>query len=64
MNISDTQPTYLTVKQVCELLHISRLTLYRWVKQDKVKATKVGQKLLIEQSDIQKLLEQGRTYEK
>jgi excisionase family DNA binding protein len=64
VTINDIQPTYLTVKQVCELLHISRLTLYRWVKQDKLKATKVGQKLLIEQSDIQTLLEKGRTYEK
>ena len=57
--MSDTQQTYLTVTQVCELLHISRLTLYRWVKQDKLKATKVGQKLLIENAEIQRLIENG-----
>lgn len=59
--MSDIQPTYLTVTQVCELLHISRLTLYRWVKQGKLKATKVGQKLLIDQLDIQKLINEGKT---
>lgn len=26
-------PTYLTVKQVAELLHVTEQTIYRWLKQ-------------------------------
>jgi putative molybdopterin biosynthesis protein len=61
VNTNDIQPTLLTVNQVCEILHISKLTLYRWVKRGKLKASKVGQKLLIEQAEVQKLLEEGKT---
>ena len=45
--------TYMTVKQVCEYLHISRTTLYNHIQTKKITAYKIGRRLLFKQSDIE-----------
>lgn len=61
MNDNDINTTFLTTDEVCKVLHISKLTLYRWVKQGKLTAIKVGKKLLIEQAELQRIISEGKT---
>lgn len=48
----------LTVLQVCNRYHISRPTLYRWIRQGKIKDHNPGDRMtLIDISDIEGILE-------
>jgi len=53
----ETQPKYLTPKQVCEMLAIDNSTLWRWGQNRYLPSIKVGGKSRYRLSDIQKLLE-------
>lgn len=48
---------YLTTKEVMALLRVSRITIWRWVKDGILKQTKVGGKLLYPKSELNKMLE-------
>lgn len=48
--------TYLTGKDVQELLRISRTTLYRLSKEKKIKKKKIGGANRYKQSDIEKMM--------
>lgn len=46
----------LTANQAAGELQIHVITLYRWIKAGKLPAKRVGSRLRIEESDLQKLI--------
>lgn len=48
--------TYLTIKEACEILKISRATFNRWMKESKIPFSKVGRIVRIKKSDIEKVM--------
>ena len=48
----------LTVEEVAQYLTLSPQTIRRWIKEDYIKATKVGRKLFIKDTELQRLLNQ------
>lgn len=51
------QETYLTTKEVGELLKVSRATLNRWRKSRKIKAKKFQGVVRYKLSDVQKTMQ-------
>ena len=51
----------LRVGEAAKRLNVSRWTIYRWVEEDRLKATKIGKgSLRIFQDSIDSLIEQNR----
>ncbi|MCB0553027.1 MAG: helix-turn-helix domain-containing protein [Phaeodactylibacter sp.] len=46
---------FLTVKEACQLLGISRTTLWRTIKQGRLKTAKIGTRIIIRKQDLQDL---------
>jgi len=46
----------LTVNQVAEYLHVSKTTIYRWIKDGTLHSVGVGRKHLFKEKDIAALL--------
>jgi len=46
----------LTIKDLCELLEISRYTAYKFIRNNKIKFVQVGNKFLISKSSLSKFL--------
>lgn len=42
----------MTIKQVCEMLHISTATAYRWIKEGRLPAHKIGRSTRFLRSEI------------
>jgi len=49
--------TYLTPLEVAEILKVSRITVYRWIKDGKLKAVKPGGVVRIRKEDLRKFIE-------
>lgn len=47
-----------TLQEVSRLLKVSERTLYRWIKDGKLKAVKVGRHWRIKEEDLKALIEQ------
>lgn len=45
----------LSLKQVADILNVSRQTVLNWVKTGYIKAVKIGRQYRIEQSEIERL---------
>lgn len=53
----------LRVDEAAMLLSVSRWTIYRWVQEGRLEATKVGKgSLRIFQTSVARLIEQNRTF--
>lgn len=54
INMKDkNNPTeYLTIEEVAKLLRVSYLTVYRWIKANKLSAYKAGKQYRIKKSDL------------
>ena len=48
-----------TLEEIAELLHITRPTLYTYVKEGKLKAVKVGKYWRVTEKNLQEFLERG-----
>jgi excisionase family DNA binding protein len=48
-----------TTKQACEYLQITKLTLYKLIKEKKVKGNKLGKNYRFLKSDLDKLVRGG-----
>lgn len=46
----------LTIAQVLERLHISRTTLYRTLKAKRIPHVKIGKRVLLRKSDVEKFI--------
>jgi excisionase family DNA binding protein len=58
MELSD--QSFLTPQEVSDLLQVSVYTVRRWIKQGELPAYKVGRLWRINESDLDKWLEQQR----
>ena len=47
---------WLTVKQAAEYLQIDRMTILRWIKAEKLPASKIGKSYRIAQKELEKYL--------
>lgn len=51
---------FLTVEQVAEYLQLNKLTVYKYVREGRIPATKVGRLLRIARSDLLRFLDAQR----
>jgi excisionase family DNA binding protein len=49
------------VKQAAECLHVSHYTVRSWIKTGKLRATKLGSLVRIQRSELQRLIDEGKT---
>lgn len=52
-------PKRYTVEEVAEATRRTTRTVYRWIDERKIFATKVGKRYLFSESTIQKILSEG-----
>jgi len=50
----------LGLRQAAEAVGLSHWTLRAYVRQGKIRAVKIGRRILIEPSELQRLIEEGR----
>lgn len=53
---------FYTIEEVANLLRVSYLTVFRWIKAGKLPAYKVGKRHRIEISDLNNFLERSKKY--
>lgn len=51
---------FIKVDDVCKLLKVSRITVYRWLKSGKLTGYKVGRSYLFKQADINDFIERNK----
>ena len=55
------QPQLLRVVEAARLLNVSRWTIYRWIEEGRLKATKIGKgSLRVFHQSVESLVEQNR----
>jgi excisionase family DNA binding protein len=52
--------TIYTIEQAADILHIKPRTLREWIRQEKVKAFKLGDLVRIHEEDLQKFIDSAR----
>jgi excisionase family DNA binding protein len=55
------EETFLTVAEVAELLKLNQQTVRNWIDQGSLPALRVGRRVRIRRSDLERMLEQGST---
>ncbi|HTX33117.1 MAG TPA: helix-turn-helix domain-containing protein [Solirubrobacteraceae bacterium] len=62
MSTSDNlEETFLTVAEVAEMLKLNQQTVRNWIDQGSLPALRVGRRVRIRRSDLERVLEQGST---
>jgi excisionase family DNA binding protein len=61
MEASGSPESYLTVAEVAELLKLNQQTVRNWIDQGSLPALRVGRRVRIKRSDLDKVLEAGST---
>jgi excisionase family DNA binding protein len=56
----DTQKLVLDIRQAAHALSIRPWTIRRYIKDGKLKPVRIGKRVLIEPSELQRLIEAGR----
>ena len=51
----------LTTRQLSEMLKVSRMTIYRYIKAGKLEAIKAGRDFRVTQSEFNKFLERNKS---
>jgi len=46
-----------TLEEVADIVHVTRRTIYTWVKDGKIKAFKVGRQWRVKREELDKLLD-------
>ena len=57
ISIKDKPEELIKAHEACEYLKISKVTLYRWIREDKIKAYHLGTRLYFRRSELIKSLE-------
>jgi excisionase family DNA binding protein len=55
------EDTFLTVAEVADLLKLNQQTVRNWIDQGSLPALRVGRRVRIRRSDLERMLEQGST---
>lgn len=50
-------PVFYKVEEIAEILQVTKMTVYRYVKAKKIKAYKIGKEIRIDGTDFQNFLE-------
>ena len=50
----------LNVREAAEALRISPHTIYLYIRQGKIAATRIGRRVLVEPSELHKLIDEGK----
>lgn len=61
MEGSGAAESYLTVAEVAELLKLNQQTVRNWIDQGSLPALRVGRRVRIRRSDLEKVLQAGST---
>lgn len=61
-NQEKTATQFYTIEEIAELLKVSYLTVFRWVKAGKLTAYKVGKQYRIDVQDLNNFLEKSKKY--
>ena len=59
MNSTDIQDSFLTVAEVAGLLKLNQQTVRNWIDQGSLPAVRVGRRVRIRRSDLERLLDDG-----
>jgi len=59
MGSADFEDTFLTVAEVAELLRLNQQTVRNWIDAGSLPALKVGRRVRIRRSDLNRMLESG-----
>lgn len=51
------KPTFYKVEEVADMLQVTKMTIYRYIKAKKIKAYKIGKEIRIDGSDFQDFME-------
>ena len=62
-SVAKTDTDYLTVDEVAEMLHVHRVTLWKWNKSGYLKHVELGSKRLYRKSDVYELLKNTNGHE-
>lgn len=54
---------YLTIKDICELLKVSRATVNRWIQSRKLRSKKIGRLVRVSSQDLGAFID-GRSHRK
>jgi putative molybdopterin biosynthesis protein len=54
------QEEFYTIKEVSELFKVAYLTVYRWIKEGKLEAYKLGKQYKIKKADIDKFIKESK----
>ena len=54
------EDSFLTVAEVAEMLKLNQQTVRNWIDQGSLPALRVGRRVRIRRSDLERLLEEGR----
>jgi excisionase family DNA binding protein len=61
MRSSDTAGYLLTPRQVAEMFHFTTpRPVYRWIREGRLPASRVGARLVIKRTHVDELIERGR----
>jgi len=55
------QQMTIGVKEAAERLGVSHWAVRRWIKSGKLRAVRLGRRVLIEPAELERLVEQGKT---
>ncbi len=58
ITLSDIEKLY-TLKDACKMLGINRQNLYRQIKLDRVKSVRIGKKIMLKESTIEDISNNG-----
>jgi excisionase family DNA binding protein len=61
LELESTEEEFLTVAEVAELLKLNQQTVRNWIDAGSLPAVKVGRRVRIRRSDLERKLEEGRT---
>lgn len=51
------KPTFYKVEEVADMLQVTKMTIYRYIKAKKIKAYKIGKEIRIDGLDFQAFME-------
>jgi excisionase family DNA binding protein len=57
----NTGESFLTVAEVAEMLKLNQQTVRNWIDQGSLPAVRIGRRVRIRQSDLDRLLDEGKT---
>ncbi len=59
MDRNDAEETFLTVAEVAEMLKLNQQTVRNWIDQGSLPAVRVGRRVRIKRSDLERVLDEG-----